>query len=274
MSTEVSLAVVGGIGRLTLSNTAKFNAMSRAMWRDLKTTFEALQQDTAVRCVVVQGAGGHFCAGGDIAEYPSFRFDAAQLQQFHEDEVWGGLQAMLDCDVPLIAHIEGNCMGAGLEIASCCDLRLAACSARFGAPIARLGFPMAPREAELVSQAVGSTTARAMLLAAEVFDAAHMHLQGFLTHRVADDQLGAQVQSLAERIVRLAPQAARMNKQTFRALNRPLAPVETAQAATKSIAKSPASVVAPATTSSYSYADSAEHREGISAFLAKRPPIF
>lgn len=57
--------------------------------------------------------------------------------------MWCALQAMRDCDVPVLAQIEGNCMGAGLEIASCCDIRIAADSARFGAPIARLGFPMA-----------------------------------------------------------------------------------------------------------------------------------
>jgi enoyl-CoA hydratase len=69
------------------------------------------------------------------------------LRAFHEDDVWGGLQAMLDCDVPIVAQIEGNCMGAGVEIASCCDIRIAGATAKFGAPIAKLGFPMAPREA-------------------------------------------------------------------------------------------------------------------------------
>jgi enoyl-CoA hydratase/carnithine racemase len=71
---------------------------------------------------------------------------------------------MLRCDVPVVAQIEGNCMGAGVEIACCCDIRTAGASAKFGAPIARLGFPMAPREAKLVSDALGGLTAREMLL--------------------------------------------------------------------------------------------------------------
>lgn len=120
--------------------------MSLAMWRQLRTVFEQVRDDPQLRCVLVRGEAGHFCAGGDIAEYPAFRFDTTQLRAFHEDTVWGALQAMLDCDVPLLAHIDGNCMGAGLEIASCCDVRIAGNTARFGAPIARLGFPMAPRE--------------------------------------------------------------------------------------------------------------------------------
>ena len=78
---------------------------------------------------------------------------------------------MLDCDVPIIAQIDGNCMGAGVEIASCCDIRVASEAARFGAPIAKLGFPMAPREAALVMRAVGELTAREMLLSAGVLDA-------------------------------------------------------------------------------------------------------
>ena len=256
----------GAVAWVTLSHPGKFNAMSRAMWVSLKSVFEDLGGDSGLRCIVVQGEGGHFCAGGDIAEYPGFRFDAQQLQTFHEAEVWGGLQAMLDCDVPIVAHIQGNCMGAGVEIASCCDLRLASTQARFGAPIARLGFPMAPREAALVARAVGDTTARAMLLAAEVFDAQHMQAQGFLLRTFPDAELADHVHALVQRMAGLAPQAARMNKQTFRALNWPQAPVEYAQVAIKNIANK--------MSEAYAYADSPEHREGIQAFLDKRPPNF
>lgn len=258
-----------GVVSITLSHPGKFNAMSRAMWRELKVVFTAIQADREARCVLLRGEGGHFCAGGDIAEYPSFRFNEAELRQFHEDEVWGGLQALLDCDVPIVAQIEGNCMGAGVEIASCCDLRMAGHSARFGAPIARLGFPMAPREAALVAQAAGSTVARAMLLAAEVFDAPAMLARGFLLQVHHDADVAIHSQALAQRVASLAPLAARMNKQTLRALqaqNRSLSPVDSAPVAPDSIAD--------LTATAYAYADSAEHREGIAAFLAKRQPQF
>lgn len=254
------------VAHITLSHAGKFNAMSRAMWRALKQHFEVIAQNHELRCVVVRGAGSHFCAGGDIAEYPGFRFDPDALRAFHEDDVWGALQAMLACDLPLIAQIEGNCMGAGLEIASCCDIRLAAQSAKFGAPIARLGFPMAPKEAALVAQAVGSTTARAMLLSAAVFDAPHMLARDFLTQVIDDGALANTVEATAQRIAALAPNAARMNKQTLRGLNMPLAPMETAQAAID--------LGASMSPNPYTYAPSAEHREGIAAFLEKRPPLF
>ncbi|MCV4656485.1 enoyl-CoA hydratase-related protein, partial [Escherichia coli] len=74
-------------------------------------------------------------------EFPSFRFDEAALREYHEGLIAPALHAMLACDVPIVAQIEGACVGGGLEIAACCDLRIAGASARFGAPIARLGFP-------------------------------------------------------------------------------------------------------------------------------------
>lgn len=255
MSGHIRLHVEDAIARVTLSNPAKFNAMSRAMWRELRQVFTELQARREVRAVVVAGEGGHFCAGGDIAEYTDFRFHPDGLRDFHENDVWGGLSALLACDLPVIAQIEGNCMGAGVEIASCCDIRLAGQGARFGAPIAKLGFPMAPREAELVAREVGLSTARQMLLEASVLDAPTMLARGFLHTVLHDADVPAEAQQRALRTTRLAPQAARLNKQALRAL----AGGQGAEALL---------------TTAYDYADSAEHREGIAAFLAKRPPAF
>jgi enoyl-CoA hydratase len=216
-----------------------------------------------VRCVVVSGKGGHFCAGGDIAEYPAFRFSEADLRAFHEADVWGGLNAMLCCDVPVVAQIDGNCMGAGVEIASCCDIRVAGASAKFGAPIARLGFPMAPREAQLVTGTLGGLTAREMLLEAAVLEAPMMLVRGFLSCVMADAEVAGEALARAGRIAALAPQAARLNKQTFRALNQAFSSVDGSCSAMESIVNQ-----------AYAYANSAEHREGIRAFLDKRKPVF
>ena len=259
-----------GVALVTLSHPGKFNAMSRSMWQQLRSGFEALQSSTDVRCVVVRGEGGHFCAGGDISEYASFRFEEHSLRAFHEDDVWGGLQAMLDCDVPIVAQIDGNCMGAGVEIASCCDIRVASDAARFGAPIARLGFPMAPREAQLVLREAGALTAREMLLEAAVLGAPLMLQRGFLSRLCAPADCATEAQATARRIAALAPAAARMNKQTIRALNfeqnRLLAHTLPAQEAPD--------LIANLTQHAYRYADSPEHREGITAFVEKRQPDF
>jgi enoyl-CoA hydratase/carnithine racemase len=164
---------------------------------------------------------------------------------------------MLACDVPIVAQIEGNCMGAGLEIASCCDLRLASEGARFGAPIARLGFPMAPREAALVARAVGESTARAMLLAAQVLDAPTLHVRGFLHEVLPAAALAGAADRLAVQMSELAPQAARANKRMLRELA-----TQAPEALERLVA------------SAYDYADCSEHREGVSAFMQKRRPNF
>jgi enoyl-CoA hydratase len=120
----------------------------------------------------------------------------------------------------------------------------------FGAPIAKLGFPMAPREAALVRGAVGDTLARDMLLAASVHGAQRLYEAGFLLAVLPDAEVAARALAHAARIAELAPGAARANKRT--------------------LAASAESLLATA----YDYADSPEHREGIAAFLAKRPPAF
>ncbi len=261
MAGEVRLQQQGHVARVVLSHPGKLNAMSRAMWRQLRDLFASLQQEAGLRCILLEGEGGAFCAGGDISEYAGFRFEEASLRDFHEQDVWGGLHAVLACDVPVVASISGACMGAGIEIASCCDIRIASDQASFGAPIARLGFPMAPREAELVARAAGEATARQLLLEAAVLDAAEMKARGFLQHVVPAAQLQEQAQRVVDRIVALAPQAARQNKRMLRALRERNDPARAAQAAQELAA-------------SYRYAPAPEHREGIAAFLAKRKPAF
>ena len=268
MAGEIALGAAdeSGVVRVALRHEGRLNAMTRAMWRELRTVFERIQRSADARCVLIEGEGGAFCAGGDISEYPAFRFDAAQLRAFHEAEVWGGLSAMLACDVPIVVAIRGACMGAGVEIASCGDIRLAEEGARFGAPIARLGFPMAPREAALVASRVGDALARQMLLAAATFDARALHASGFLSEVLAPQALSERAEQTARHIAALAPQAARMNKRTLRAISEQnTAPALAGQA--------PAAMVS-GMEDPYAYADSREHREGIEAFLAKRKPRF
>ena len=266
MSGTIRMVQSGPVATVTMDHVARFNAMSRAMWAQLKEVFDQIQHSADIRCVVIKGEGAHFCAGGDISEYADFRFEESSLRHFHEVEVWGGLQAMLDCDVPIVAQINGNCMGAGVELASCCDIRLSSTTAQFGAPIAKLGFPMAPREAALVTRELGATVARQMLLAAQLFSSADLLVSGFLSRVVAGEHLAGETQTLSDRINRLAPQAARLNKQTLRGLNTPAAHTLLAQEAIDTIAIQP--------LDDYAYADSNEHREGVMAFLQKRQPVF
>jgi enoyl-CoA hydratase len=252
------------IATLTIAHPSRRNAMTRAMWQALPGVLKSLSSET--RCLLIHGEGDHFCAGGDISEYPSFRFVAESLRAFHEDDVAPALEALLALDIPVVAMIAGHCMGGGLEIASCADIRIAGEGASFGAPIAKLGMPMAQRELAIVLRAAGEATVREMLLEARVLDAISMKQRGFIQRIVPDAQLRQEAQETAHRLTMLSPQAARFNKQFFREYlekNSQIAGIESMQSAIKSVVQDP-----------YAYATSDEHREGISAFLAKRPPQF
>jgi enoyl-CoA hydratase len=287
----IDLRVDGAVATITLCNPARRNAMTRSMWRALRSVAESLNRyehssdlTTAhgdlqpIRCVIVQGEAGHFCAGGDISEYPEFRFNAASLQAFHESDVAPALHALLACDMPVIAQIEGHCMGGGLEIAACCDIRIAGQGAMFGAPIAKLGMPMAPQELAIVLRAAGEATVREMLLEARSLEAQQMLQRGFVQRVVADSAVAQEAQATAQRICTLSPQAARLNKQALRQFymkNKALSHMDIAQAAMDNVATSAFQAGHDAgQTDAYAYANSPEHVEGISAFLAKRPPQF
>ncbi len=205
--------------------------------------------------LLLSGAGGHFAAGGDIAEFPEFRFDPDTLRRFHEDEVAPALQAMQDCDLPLVAQIDGSCIGGGLEIAACCDLRIAGRGSRFGIPIARLGFPMAPTEAAIVGRRLGLPLLRELLLEARLLGADEALAKGIVNRVVEDDAVAAEAMAAAVRIAALSPQAMRLNKRTLRQL-------------------ADGGPSAAQLRQHFSYADSAEHREGLAAFMAKREPRF
>ncbi|HSI57733.1 MAG TPA: enoyl-CoA hydratase-related protein [Ideonella sp.] len=246
-----------GIARLVFSHPGKLNALSVQMWRELREVFDALNASAAPpRVLVLQGEGGSFVAGADIEEFPDFRFDPERLAHYHEQIVAPALEAMLACELPLIAMIEGACVGGGLEIAACCDLRLCSAQSRFGVPIAKLGFPMAPAEIQIVARVVGETTLRELLLEARVLDAEEARARGLVTRVLPEDQLALHVRETAERIATLSPQALRLNK---RALRR--------------FAAGPASE-AHERTDHYGYAASAEHREGLAAFIERRPARF
>jgi enoyl-CoA hydratase len=247
-----------GIARVVLDHPAKLNAIDIAMWRELHRVFDALQAlppQGAPRAVIVAGAGGHFASGGDIVEFATFRFDEAALHDFHEHIVAPALQAMLACDIPLFAQISGACIGGGFEIAACCDIRVCGAASRFGAPIAKLGFPMAPGELELLARVASPAVLREMLLEARLFDAPRALQLGLVHAVVADDQVAASTLQRARHAAALSSQAARINKRTLRQL----------------AGGGPSDAERRA---HFDYAASAEHREGVTAFIEKRSPRF
>jgi enoyl-CoA hydratase len=258
MAGTITLDALGPWARVTLANPGKLNAIDIAMWQELRALFERLQTLPAAQAphaIVVCGAGGQFASGGDIVEFAGFRFDEARLHDFHENVVAPALHAVLDCDIPVYAQIEGACIGGGLEIAACCDIRVCGGSSRFGAPIAKLGFPMAPGELAVLSRVVPAAVLRELLLEARLFDAGTALRLGLVHEIVPDAEVANVVQRRAERMAELSPQAARLNKRTLRQI---------AEGGPDHVQR----------REHFRYADSADHREGVTAFIEKRPPRF
>ena len=245
----------GTVATVTLSNPGKLNALDVAMWRELASAFRALSQDASLRCVIVQGEGGNFAAGADIAEFATVRHSAEQAIRYHTEIVGAALNAITDCQHPTVAAIEGACAGGGLEIACACDLRIASANSRFGIPIKRLGFALAPTDMQALIQLVGLATTLEILLEGRMLDAGEAMRKGLL-HRIAED-VSAESQATAQRIAEGAPLAARMNKRLARRLA-PLPPPLTQQ----EIAEA------------YAPIDSRDYREGVDAFLNRRKPDF
>ncbi len=257
MSGTVDIARDGATATVTLSHPDKLNAISAAMWLALADHFARLSADDTLRCVVIRGADGNFAAGADIAEFPAVRGDDAAVRRYHMEIIAPALAAIAQCRHPTVAMIEGVCVGGGLEIACHCDLRIAAADSRFGVPINRLGFPMAPGELQGLLALAGRAVTLEILLEGRVFDAAEARDKGLLTRVVPAAGLAAEVTATVGRIAAGAPAAARINKATIRRL-----------------APQPAPLTEADLDAHFAYAGSRDHAEGVSAFLARRPPRF
>lgn len=253
---RVRLEREGALAWVTLSHPGRLNAITVGMWGELRDVFTRVSADDTLRCVIVRGEGGNFAAGADIREFPAQRADMAGVQRYHRDILAPALQAVAHCPHPVVAQIEGVCVGGGLEIASQCDLRIAGASARFGVPINRLGFPMAPDEMRGLLALVGRAATLAILLEGRVFGADEAHGLGLLTRIVPDEQVADAARRSAERICQGAPLAARINKRLSARLAQGGALTEDEY------------------RDYFSYAESRDHQEGVRAFLAGVDPSF
>jgi len=150
---------------LTLNRPSQRNAVNSAMWRALPGLLSRLADNRAVRVLIVRGAGGNFASGADISEFPTLLRDRASALAYGA-LLSNATDALAGWPGPVIAEIEGYCIGAGLAIALACDLRIAASDARLGAPPAKLGLIYSLGDTRRLMDAVGPSTAKAMLFTA------------------------------------------------------------------------------------------------------------
>jgi enoyl-CoA hydratase/carnithine racemase len=249
----------GPIATITINRPAHRNAITYDMWLELKRLACQVDTDPETRVLVIRGAGGEaFSAGADIGEFDKCRNDSVQAR-IYSDAFDGALDAVWDLGKPVIAMIQGFCVGGGLELACCADLRIAADGSRFGIPTARLGVLVGYREMRRLLHLVGVGVASDILLAARILDAQEALKAGLITRVVDADAIEDQVYSTAEDIAGMAPLIHRWHKQIMRTVLR--------DPALNNLA--PDQEALP-----FACFDTEDFQEGRRAFLEKRPPLF
>ena len=246
----------GAIATVALNNPARLNALHKAMWQALRDTMRELAGDESLRCVVLRGAGDKaFAAGADIAEFANERANVAQAREYG-GLIHDAMQAVAQCRHPTVALIQGACIGGGLEIAAMCDMRICGSSSRFGVPINRLGLTMAYGELQGLLAVAGRAVALEILLEGRVFGADEAYAKGLVNRVVPDADVEREAYATAERIAAGAPLVARWHKQFIERL-------------TPQVHLTPAQW-----DEGYACFETADYREGVAAFLAKRKAAF
>jgi enoyl-CoA hydratase/carnithine racemase len=209
------LQVSRGVAEITLNRPERLNALTFEIYGELASTFRSLERVREARAVIITGKGRGFCSGGDvegiIAEL--FARDARGLLDF--TRVTGALiQSIRELRRPVIAAVNGVCVGAGAVIAAACDLRLAAESARFGFIFPKVGLSGADMGASfLLPRIVGHGRAAELLFFGDLIDAAEAYRIGLANRVVPDAEVLALARSWAERLARGPAYAHTMTKQ-------------------------------------------------------------
>jgi enoyl-CoA hydratase len=207
MTTEVRTEITDGVAVLTVSNPERRNAMNIELSRRLVDAVRRAGDDEAVGAVVVTGEDPAFCAGGDLGELATA--DPATLR-----EVYAGFLAVADCPLPTVAAVNGAAVGAGLNLALACDLRLAGPRAKFDARFLPLGLHPGGGYTWMAQRVLGAQGAAALTLFGDVVDATEAARIG-LVHRVADDVVATAVE-LAARAAAAPRDLVRTTKATMR----------------------------------------------------------
>jgi enoyl-CoA hydratase len=242
-----------GVARCTLDRPP-LNLLEPGLIGALRETFDTLARDDSVRAAVITGAGRAFTAGMDVHVLRDLDVPSAKT-------LISGLCAAIDAvhraPFPVIAAVNGACLGAGFELALACDLRLASSDASFGLPEVRVGVPSVI-QAALLPPMIGPGRAAEMLLLGTTVTAAQALEWGLLNRVATASGLGAAVDETLTALARCAPGAVRLQKELIIRWR------ET---------DLPSAVQAGINAFATAYA-TAEPREGAEAFLAKRAPRF
>jgi len=255
MTDEILYDVADGIGTITFNRPQARNAFTFAMYERVAEICDAVPADGSVRVLVMTGAGDQaFAAGTDISQFRAFQTPEDALQ--YEARIEDVITRIERCPVPTLAAVAGACTGGGASIAAACDLRLATRSARFGYPVARtLGNCLSVRNYARLVALFGPTAVKELVFTARLLNADEGQALGFYSEVVENHSaLMARTRELAQTIAEHAPLTLRATKEAIRRI---------VSAGAEAIAGD--DLVLMCYTS-------ADFREGMEAFLAKRQP--
>jgi enoyl-CoA hydratase len=259
LATEKMIGRKGdGIGWMIFNNPERRNAMSIEMNQAIPEILHDFRDDPEVRVVVITGAGGKaFVSGADISEFDARRASPEAIAEYDAIGAAAG-RAYGELDKPIIAMIDGFCMGGGLMTALRADLRIASEGSRFGVPAVRLGLGYGYSSTKTIVDLVGPGNAREILLTGGQFDAQRAHEMGLVNRVVPQVELQSTVEELATTIAGNAPLTVRLVRHSI---------VEALRTPEQ---RDPAAIQAmvDACFASEDYA------EGRQAFAEKRQPVF
>lgn len=244
------------IATVILNRPEKLNALNKELWDCVGQVMTDLSADLSLRCIVLCGAGGKaFSSGADISEFETERSNRDEARIYGE-LIHKAMRAIRDCQHPVIAMIQGVCVGGGLELACMCDLRICGEFSRFGVPVNRIGITMAYPEIKALIDLVGRATALEILLEGRVFDSQEAKAKGLVNRVVPDSRVKEETYLSARRISEGAPLANRLHKKfAYRLLEpEPLSSEELDEG--------------------FKIVGTEDHQEGFRAFLKKIKPRF
>jgi 2-(1,2-epoxy-1,2-dihydrophenyl)acetyl-CoA isomerase len=253
----VLVEVAESIATLTLNRPEARNALDLQMRDELEGSLRELESDATVRVLVLTGAGGHFCAGGDVKLMRASRPTAAEGRR-RVESMNRAIQRLADFPTPTIAMVDGVAVGAGCNLALACDLVVASDRARFGEVFARIGLVPDAGGVYFLPRRVGLARAKELCFTAEVIDAGEALRIGLVNRVVAADALAEETRTLARRIAEGPPRVHAMAKSL---LNRSLDLDLPTSLAWEALVQS-------------TLIESDDHREGLAAFFEKRSPRF
>ncbi len=254
MTDELLYDVRDGIGRITFNRPQARNALTFAMYERLAAICGEIETDSAVKALVLTGAGDKaFAAGTDIAQFRDFK--TAEDGLAYEARIDRVIDALERCRVPTVAAISGACTGGGAAIAAACDLRIAAAGARFGFPIARtLGNCLSMANYARLVALMGLARTKEVIFTARLVEAAEAQAIGLVGEVLADHAaLMTRADALARTLASHAPLTLRATKEALRRIGEKMSP------------GAGDDLVVMCYTS-------ADFREGMAAFLEKRAP--